>query len=128
MKPLPALLFLCCCAALAQDCVPAGSLRPVDSLESTLNEANCRLSDGTPFAEFILTLPVQGELQLTVSSDSFPASAIVRDASGRKAATGADIRSRLERGEYSVLVNSPAPGGSGKFKLTSTFQPEPDTL
>ncbi|MEO7653383.1 MAG: hypothetical protein ABIZ80_23230, partial [Bryobacteraceae bacterium] len=128
MKPVPCLLFLWCAAALAHDCVPAGSLRSADSLESTLSEANCRLSDGTPFAEYSLTLPVQGELQLLVTSEGFPVSAIVRDASGRKVAQGASIRSRMERGEYSVLVNSATPGGSGRFKLTSAFQPEPGTL
>jgi hypothetical protein len=115
-------------AGFAQICVPIATLRPVDSITGALSNADCRLSDGSNFAEYMLTLPTSGQLQLSASSTDFPASLIVRDSSGRKVAAGTAVQQTMERGEYTVAVNAQTPGQLGSFALTSAFTPEPGTL
>ena len=112
----------------SQTCVPAATLRPVDSVTSSLSDADCRLSDGSTFAEYILTLPTFGQLQLDASSSDFPVSLILRDTSGRMMAGGASIQQTVERGEYTLVVNAQSPGQLGNFTVTSMFTPEPNTL
>ncbi len=114
--------------AWAQNCVPAATLRPVDSIAASLTEADCRLSDGSNFAAYTLTLPTSGQLQVTTPSADFPVNLILRDTSGRLIAGGAAIQQTIERGEYTLAVNAQSPGQLGNFSLTSAFTPEPSTL
>jgi hypothetical protein len=111
-----------------QICVPVAALRPVDSVSGSLSDADCRLSDGSIFAEYVLTLPTFGQLQLNAASPDFPVTLFLRDSAGRKLAGAAVIQQTAERGEYTVVVNATRPGQSGKFTLTSTFQPEPNVM
>jgi hypothetical protein len=113
---------------LSQTCVPVATLRPVDSVISSLGDGDCRLSDGSTFAEYVLTLPTFGQLQLNASSNDFPVGLILRDTSGRKVAGGASIQQTIERGEYMLVVNAQSPGQLGSFSLASSFTPEPNTL
>jgi hypothetical protein len=111
-----------------QTCVPVATLRPTDSVTSSLDESDCHLSDGSAFAGYNLTLPTFGQLTLNASSNDFPVSLILRDTFGRTMAQGAAIQQTIERGEYTLVVNAQAPGQLGAFTLTSTFTPEPNTL
>src|SRR5579872_2929110 len=115
-------------AAWAQNCVPAATLRPVDSIAGSLSEADCRLSDGSAFAAYMLTLPTSGQLQVNSPSADFPVNLILRDTSGRTVAGGDAIQQTIERGEYTLSVNAQSPGQLGNFSLTSMFTPEPSTL
>jgi len=67
-----------------QTCVPISTLRLVDSVAGSLSDADCRLSDGSLYAEYVLTLPTFGQLQLTVASGDFPVTLFLRDSTGRK--------------------------------------------
>jgi hypothetical protein len=111
-----------------QTCVPVSILRPADSLTGSLSDADCRLSDGSIAAEYILTLPTVGQLQLNAASADFEITLFVRDSAGRKLESGAAIQSVIERGEYTVVVNAQKPGQLGKFTLSSAFTPEPGTM
>ena len=123
-----AIVILMSAIAAGQNCVPAATLRPVDSIAGSLSEADCRLSDGSAFAAYMLTLPTSGQLQLNSSSTDFPVDLILRDTSGRMVAGGAAIQQTIERGEYILAVNAQSPGALGDFSLTSAFTPEPSTL
>src|SRR5260370_11387188 len=111
-----------------QTCVPVAALRRVDSVTSSLSDGDCRLSDGSTFVEYVLTLPTFGQIQLNTSSSDFPVSLILRDASGRMVAGGATIQQTAERGEYMLVVNAQSPGQLGDFTLSSMFTTEPNTL
>ncbi len=106
--------------AWGQICAPVQTLAPVASVSATVSAANCRLPDGTLYAEFSLTLPTQGEVELSVDSGTL----LVRDSSGRKLVGGASVRTKIERGTYSVLINAP----EGTYALRSSFTPEAGTL
>jgi Bacterial pre-peptidase C-terminal domain. len=123
-----AVLISLSAAGWTQTCVPIATLRPVDSITGTLSDADCRLSDGSNFARYILTLPTFGQLQLSATSNDFPVNLILRDTSGRMVAGGAAIQQTVERGEYTLSVNAQSPGQLGDFSLTSAFTPEPGTL
>jgi hypothetical protein len=112
----------------AQTCVPVATLRPADSVTGSLGDGDRKLSDGSTFAVYMLTLPTFGQLQLNASSNDFPVSLILRDTSGRMMAGGAAIQQTIERGEYMLVVNAQSPGQLGNFSLTSMFTPEPNTL
>jgi hypothetical protein len=122
------IVMLLSAIGLSQTCVPVATLRPVDSVNSSLGDGDCRLSDGSTFAEYVLTLPTFGQLQLNASSNDFPVGLILRDTSGRMVAGGASIEQNIERGEYMLAVNAQSPGQLGSFSLTSSFTPEPNTL
>src|SRR5258708_4112644 len=109
-------------------CVPVSTLRPVDFLSGLLTDSDCRLSDGSVRAEYVLTLPTFGQLQLTAASTDFDVTLFLRDAAGRRIESGATIQRTVERGEYTVVGNALKPGQTGKFSLSSMFQPEPNTL
>src|SRR5437016_1383182 len=121
-------LMLLSAIGWGQTCVPVATLRPVDSVTSSLSDGDCRLSDGSTFVEYVLTLPTFGQIQLNTSSSDFPVSLILRDTSGRMVAGGASIQQTVERGEYMLVVNAQSPGQLGDFTLTSMFTPEPNTL
>ncbi len=125
---LLAVLIVLSATGFGQTCAPLSLLRPVDSVTGSLGDANCRLSDGSVFAAYTLTLPTFGQLQLNAASDSFPVSLVLRDSVGRKVEQGSAIQKTIERGEYTVVVNTQGPGQAGKFSLNSAFQPEPNTI
>ena len=110
-----AVLVLLYVPVWGQICAPTARLQPVDTVEGTITPSNCRLSDGTYFASYSLTLPTQGVVRLTLEAENLPATLIVRDAIGRRAASGAGVTQTLERGEYTVLVNSDLPDQTGVF-------------
>jgi len=120
--------FLLSALTWGQTCVPVSTLRPVDSLSGSLTGADCRLSDGSISAEYVLTLPTFGQLQLNAASTDFEVTLFLRDAAGRKLESGPAIQRTIERGEYTVVVNALKPGQLGSFSLNSAFQPEPNTL
>jgi hypothetical protein len=99
----------------------------VDSVTGTLDHANCRLSDNTLYAEYLLVLPTRGQIALDGASSDFDFSLIVRDAAGHRLAAGSPVHQPLERGQYRVLVNAGSEQ-SGAFTLTSTFTPDPVTI
>src|ERR1041385_7861664 len=107
----------------SQTCAPALALHPVDSVTGTLDHANCRLSDNTLYAEYLLVLPARGQIVLDGASSDFDLGLIVRDAGGHRLASGESVHQALERGQYRVLVNAGS-GESGAFTLTSSFTPE----
>ncbi|HTM49193.1 MAG TPA: PPC domain-containing protein [Bryobacteraceae bacterium] len=127
MRLLPG-FFLLSALAWSQTCAPASVLRPADSIAGALTEADCRLADGTLSAEYILTLPTVGQLQLNAVSSDFDVTLLLRDSAGRKIDAGAAIQRTMERGEYTVIVNATKTGQTGKFTLDSAFKPEPNTL
>ena len=109
-------------------CIPSGALRPTDQVRGALSEANCRLSDGTAFAEYTLFLPTPGRLELAAESAEFTVALRLRDSLGHRLDDGPEIRREVEHGEYVVLVNSTEPARFGPFSLRSTFTPEPNTI
>lgn len=108
--------------------MPPGAAQPTGLVTGTLNQANCLLSDGTPYGDFLLTIPSHGTLTVQADSTSFAASAILRDAAGRALASGKTFQRAIEPGDYRLLVNAAASGQSGGFTLRTTFQREPDIL
>ena len=127
LRVLASLLFLSA-IAWPQVCVPIASIRPVDSITGSLDGSDCRLSDGSVFDLYVLTLPTFGQLQLNASSTDFSVNAILRDSDGRMVANGTSIAQTLERGEYTLLINAQSPGQFGGYSVTSAFTPEPNTL
>ena len=125
---LLAVLIVLSATCFGQTCAPLSLLRPVDAVTGSLGDANCRLSDGSVYAEYSLTLPTFGQLQLDAASDGFAVSLLLRDSLGRKVEEGSAIRKTIERGEYTVVVSGQGPGQGGKFTLSSAFQPEPNTI
>lgn len=126
VKFIPA-LFLLATVCSAQTCAPAEALRAVDSKTGSLSETNCRLSDGTLYAEYVIILPTHGEIELTAEpGDSV--TLLLRDLAGRKVDAGTSIRRTLERGPYTVLVNSTSRNPAGTYTIRSSFLPEPRTL
>jgi hypothetical protein len=103
-------------------------LQPVDSVSGTLDHGNCRLSDSTLYAEYLLVLPARGQIQLSGESSSFDLSLALRDSTGHRVASGTSIQQPVERGQYRVLVNAAAGDQSGDFTLSSIFTPAPGTL
>src|SRR5215510_3139343 len=89
----------------SETCAPSLTLHPVDSVSGTLDHANCRLSDNSLYAEYLLVLPARGQIQLDGASSAFDLNLILRDAGGHRLASGTSIRQPLERGQYNVLVN-----------------------
>ena len=102
----------------SQTCAPPLPLHPVDSVTGTLDHGNCRLSDSTLYAEYLLVLPTRGIIALDAASPAFDAALILSDSNGHKIAAGASIQQPVERGQYRVLVNAGADGQSGAFTLT----------
>ncbi|MDQ6704951.1 MAG: pre-peptidase C-terminal domain-containing protein [Acidobacteriota bacterium] len=125
------ILFLAACLtpeALAQMCAPPGVLQPAGVVSGTLNQANCLLSDGTIYADYLLTIPSHGTLIVQADASSFPPLVILRDAAGNALASGKNLRQAIEPGDYHLLVNAASPGQAGDFTLRTTFQREPDIL
>ena len=79
MRFIPS-FFLLSALTWGQTCVPVSTLRPVDSLSGSLTGADCRLSDGSISAEYVLTLPTFGQLQLNAASTDFEVTLFLRDA------------------------------------------------
>src|SRR2546427_116102 len=98
--------FLLSALTWGQTCAPVSALRPADSLTGALAEADCRLSDGSLSAEYVLTLPTFGLLQLNASSSDFDVMLFLRDSAGRMIESGPAIERTIERGEYTVVVNA----------------------
>src|SRR5437762_14338527 len=105
----------------SQTCAPPIPLHPVDSVTGTLDHSNCRLSDNTLYAEYLLVLPTRGQIALDGASSAFDLTILLRDASGHRLASGTSIQQPIERGQYRVVVNTGADGQSGDFTLRSTF-------
>src|SRR5690348_2222773 len=103
----------------SQTCTPPLPLHPVDSVSGVLDRSNCRISDGTLYAEYLLVLSTRGRIALDSASTAFDATLILRDAVGHKLAAGASIQRPLERGQYRVLINAAADGQSGAYTVTS---------
>jgi hypothetical protein len=78
----------------------------VDSIAGSLQDGDCRLSDGSVFRVYVLTLPTFGQLRLNTSSNDFPVNAVLRDSDGRMVASGPSIAQTTERGEYTLLINA----------------------
>jgi len=114
--------------AWSQPCAPRPALQPADSVRGVLDRGNCRMSDNTAYAEYALVLPVRGEIALDGASPDFTLTLFLRDSSGHRIASGASIRSPVERGQYSVVVNAGRPEESGSFTLRSGFTPARGTI
>ena len=123
-----AILLLLSAACRGQSCAPSPPVQPADSINGALGDSDCRLSDGSLFTTYSLTLPVQGRLQLNVASGDFAATAVLRDSAGRRIEGAQSIDKTIERGEYTVVVNAQNSGQLGKFTLNTSFTPEPNTL
>jgi hypothetical protein len=106
--------------ACAQNCVPTGIL-PGTPVTAALDSSACVLTDGTLYLPYRLTLPVRGQLQLSMTPADGSIVAIIRDASGAQVASGAAIQQSVEAGTYTIAVN----GQGGAFTLTSAFAAEP---
>lgn len=128
MKFLPGFfLFVSICRG--QTCAPAERLQPVDSLKGALSEADCRLSDGTFYKDYTLTLPVRGAIQLDLdSTNGFDGTILLGNDTGAKVGAGSSIHRMLESGTYHVAINSLRPGQTGDFTFRSGFTPEPGLL
>src|SRR5690349_5428141 len=112
----------------SQTCAPPLPLHPVDSVSGSLDNTNCRLSDNTLYAEYLLVLPARGDIALDGASSTFDLTLILRDANYHRLGSGTSIHQPLERGQYRVLVNAGADGQAGDFTLRSSFTPEPGAM
>jgi hypothetical protein len=121
-------MFFCVTMACAQTCAPRLPLGPADAVSGSLDETNCSLSDSTLYAEYSLTVPTRGQIQLDGASSAFDLNLILRDVTGHQLASGASISQPMERGQYSILVNAGTSGQSGAFTLRSNFTPQPATI
>lgn len=122
-------LFLYLSISFGETCAPAERLQPVDSLKGVLSEADCRLSDGTFYKDYLLTLPVRGVIQLDLNAtNGFDGTILLRNEAGSKAGAGSSIHRTVESGVYHVLINALQPGQTGDFSFRSGFTPEPGVL
>ncbi|MDQ6700341.1 MAG: hypothetical protein M3Z36_09155, partial [Acidobacteriota bacterium] len=119
--------FFLIATAYGQTCAPSLNLRPTDELTSRLDENSCRLSDGTVFSDYLLTIPAHGSLNIQ-SEAAFGISLILRDAVGHKLGSGSSVQQPIEAGQYHVIVNATAPQQTGDFKLRTIYRPDPDVL
>src|SRR3974390_3237047 len=105
-----AVLLVSC--AYGQTCVPARIL-PTGTVTDSLDGSSCRLSDGSGYAGYRLALPVRGHIQIKLDPGTADLSMILRNDSGSALASGTNIQSPIESGEYYVIVNARVPGGTG---------------
>ena len=107
-----------------QPCGPAARLQPLDIVEGALTDADCRLTNGAAYAEYSVTLPVRGQIELHAA----PFAALLRDSHGRRIGAGLSVRASAEAGTYTVVIHGANAGDSGPFTLRSSFVPEPGLL
>lgn len=107
-----------------QPCGPAARLQPLDVIEGILADADCRLTNGARYAEYSLTLPARGQVEL----DAAPFAAVLRDSRGRRIAAGTAVRAAAEAGTYTVVIHGANAADGGPFTLRSGFVPEPGVL
>jgi hypothetical protein len=92
-----------------------------------LDDSSCLLSDATAYASYRLDLPSRGRVRITLSTaEDFVL--ILRDSGGAKLESGLSIRSPLEAGAYTVLVNARAPGQVGQYSVRTEFTGEEGVL
>jgi hypothetical protein len=123
MLRLGLVLSLALSASYAQTCAPSPIL-PGATATGTVGAAGCTLSDGTPYAAYLLTLPVRGQAKFALDPNPAGLSLIVRDSTSTQVASGGAIVQALEAGTYTVLVNVPAalPGGTAGADASYTLQ------
>jgi hypothetical protein len=109
----------------SQPCAPRLTLQPAAGVSGVLSRENCRMADNTAYVEYSLVLPARGEISLEGASSDFALTLFLRDGTGHRIASGASVRTPVERGAYSVVVNAARPEESGAFTLRSAFTPEP---
>jgi hypothetical protein len=97
-------------------------------VKAELNGLKCRLTDGTPYIEYALTFPTEGEVDIAVEAKDPDLALLFRNSAGVKLAAGKTLRRRVERGMYTVLVHAPKPDEGIAFTLRTSFTPEPNTL
>lgn len=113
-------------AAIGQVCAPVGVLRPNSTISGAISASNCTLPDGTSYADYVIVFPVHGTwtASATAADGVTPLTMMLRDGSGAKLYSGANIQGAVERGTYHLLVNGPAVG----YQITSGFVAAPNVL
>lgn len=114
---LPGFLF-------AQYCASTGALPPSGTTPGNLDAASCQLTDGTPYTQYHLVLPVRGRLQLEVTAPERELAVHLRDGTGTGIERGKSINRAMEAGTYSVVVSANGAGQTGSFSLRSSFTVE----
>ena len=109
----------------AQDCAAVARVLPAGTLSGTLDDASCRLLDGTLYTPYRMDLPVRGQIKLALSGNATDLLLTLRDANGGRIDSAAAISRPIEAGSYTVLVNS---GKAGDYSVTTTFSAEPGIL
>jgi hypothetical protein len=110
----------------AQTCAPARIL-PVASVTGTLDNSNCLLSDATAYAAYRLDLPTRGQIAIALATTQ-DFVLMLRDSSGAKIDSGANIQRPIEAGSYTILVDARIPGQVGDYSVTTAFTAEAGTL
>ncbi len=124
-------LFLSLAAASicwGQSCALPEILRPTDTIQAVLTDLKCRMTDGTPYVQYAVTFPTEGEVEIAVEAKDPDLKLLLRNTAGRKLDMGKTVRRRVERGVYTVLVQAPKPEDGVPFTLRSAFTSEPNTL
>jgi hypothetical protein len=115
---------------LAQICAPVGSVQPNSQVTGTLDGSDCVLPDGSWFADYLIVIPSRGtwSASITPGDGVTPFTVTLRDASGARVDSGANINRTIERGVYHILVNTAVAGQGGGFTFNSTFSATPNVL
>jgi hypothetical protein len=114
------------CPLYGQLCPPALVL-PIDQVTGSLDNASCRLSDGTVYAAYRLDLPRRGYLRIGLAANA-DLLLILRNAAGARLDSGTAIGRPVEAGSYTVLVNGRTPGQVGQYAMETLFAPEPGMM
>jgi hypothetical protein len=123
-----------------QTCAPV-SLLPAGQVSGQLDNTSCSLSDGSPYAAYLLVFPQRGQLQATAAVaqpvlSTVPAAPanlalILRDPTGAQIASGAMLAQAVEAGTYTLLVNaasSAIAAGPAPYTLQTGFTAEAGML
>src|SRR5689334_16483555 len=124
--PILAIAITAFCRTLcAQDCPAVTRIPPAGMVSAAAADANCVLSDGTPYLAYRVDLPVHGIFSIQPSGAPADLKLILRNDAGARIASGATLRLPLEAGSYRVLATLPT---AGPFSLSTTFAAEPSML
>jgi hypothetical protein len=115
-------------SATAEPCVPSTPIAFNQTIDGTIADTDCKLSDGSYADPYVLTLTASTTIQVDLSSTAFDTYLLVTDAQGNEVAHDDDggggsnsrIRLTLAAGSYAVWANAYEPNKFGPYTLRLT--------
>ncbi|MCL4401686.1 MAG: PPC domain-containing protein [Acidobacteria bacterium] len=106
---------------LCRDFAPIG---PNQTVTANLTASSCLLPDGSPYDGYFVSPFGTGTLQVSMQSDQFDTSLLVRDSEGHAlAADRASVSLPAGGDETYTVVAAATPGAEGPYRISVQFQP-----